>query len=137
MSMMLQSNKRSTLGDIMGRPAIPVPTKFCDYCGKPLYRKRYNGRLEDRGAFQRRHYCDLTCSALGFRREDIQDKSRLCRTRKHRGTSCEFCGTTEQLNLHHVDGDRKNEARENLMTLCASCHTKLHWATGKTPPSHK
>lgn len=27
-----------------------------------------------------------------------------------------------QLDVDHIDGDRQNNARENLQTLCANCH---------------
>jgi len=37
------------------------PVKFCKACGKPLTRKRYGDRLEDRQVFLHRKYCDLKC----------------------------------------------------------------------------
>ena len=48
-------------------------------------------------------------------------------------SSCETCGIKSlSLHLHHSNGDRTNNSPENLVTLCAICHTRLHWATGKT-----
>src|SRR3954447_13531656 len=47
--------------------------------------------------------------------------------------SCETCGSTSQLGLHHRDEDRTNNSLENLQTLCQSCHTAWHWANGKEP----
>jgi len=48
---------------------------------------------------------------------------------KFRGTECEECtykpifiGT---LQVHHRDGDKKNNEPENLTTLCANCHSEL------------
>lgn len=39
---------------------------------------------------------------------------------------CEFCGfnpiTESQLDIHHKDGNHKNNDPKNLMTLCANCH---------------
>jgi hypothetical protein len=32
----------------------------------------------------------------------------------------------QRLQLHHVDHDHENHAPDNLMTLCASCHTRWH-----------
>jgi 5-methylcytosine-specific restriction endonuclease McrA len=38
---------------------------------------------------------------------------------------CERCGDVpigRNLHVHHVDGNRKNNALENLMILCVKCH---------------
>ena len=50
----------------------------------------------------------------------------------HKKDFCEFCGFIPidlcQLDVDHIDGDRTNNAIENLQTLCANCHrlkTKL------------
>jgi 5-methylcytosine-specific restriction endonuclease McrA len=40
---------------------------------------------------------------------------------------CQECGTTERIHVHHKDRDRTNNAKENIMILCVSCHAKLHW----------
>lgn len=42
---------------------------------------------------------------------------------------CIRCGYNEfgcAVEIHHKDGDRKNNNRENLVTLCANCHGALH-----------
>lgn len=51
--------------------------------------------------------------------------------KKYLKDACENCGMKSPLDLHHQDGDRKNNSPENLRTLCDACHTKEHWATGK------
>jgi len=28
--------------------------------------------------------------------------------------------------VHHIDGDKKNNSEDNLILLCASCHSKIH-----------
>jgi site-specific DNA-cytosine methylase len=38
--------------------------------------------------------------------------------------SCEICGSTQHLDIHHIDGDWQNNNLDNLMCLCRSCHTK-------------
>lgn len=41
---------------------------------------------------------------------------------------CQFCGGRTNLHVHHVEW-RSHLGRdqiENLITLCASCHSKLH-----------
>lgn len=47
--------------------------------------------------------------------------------------SCETCGSTSQLGLHHMDEDRTNNSPENLQTLCPRCHMAWHWDHGKNP----
>src|SRR5262245_50397116 len=47
--------------------------------------------------------------------------------------SCEQCGATARLSLHHKDGDRTNNSPANLLTICPACHTRLHWQSGKKP----
>ena len=42
------------------------------------------------------------------------------------GEHCETCGTTENLVAHHIDGDRSNNALDNLLPVCRSCHAKIH-----------
>lgn len=43
-----------------------------------------------------------------------------------RAMSCFMCGIMENLCVHHIDKDRKNNNGSNLMTLCMSCHGKIH-----------
>lgn len=53
------------------------------------------------------------------------------------GHKCAECGMSDiehrqkwnrPLNVHHKDGDEKNNAMDNLQTLCYSCHGKKHIA---------
>jgi len=50
--------------------------------------------------------------------------------------SCQSCGYNPnsivigkkmKLHIHHIDKNRKNNVLSNLITLCASCHSKLHY----------
>lgn len=46
-----------------------------------------------------------------------------------RGRKCEKCGCEEwlgqpiNLQVHHIDGDRRNNELDNLMLLCPNCHS--------------
>ena len=44
---------------------------------------------------------------------------------------CELCGFVpyipQQLDVHHIDGDRQNNDSNNLKTLCANCHRLMHY----------
>lgn len=110
----------------MGTPMIVDPPRNCETCGVPLARKRFkSGRLEDRGAFLKRRHCSLRCANT---RRVVQEDSHRWRARQiHRKVACEQCGATERLHVHHKDRRPANNDPSNLMTLCASCHLKLHW----------
>ena len=113
------------------------PEKYCEYCGKPMYRTRFSsGRLEDMGAFKRRKYCNRTCMKKAFVKvgKDTNQHYRpahfsavrlaydiLCKPKV-----CEKCGSTQNIDVHHIDGNYNNNTPENLMILCRSCHIKEH-----------
>ena len=109
----------------MPRPAKPVPDKSCEWCGIPLQRKRFNGRLEGYGEYQRRKFCDLSCANS---RTQITRGGYLWRARKLRGPKCEACGVTRRLHAHHVNGDITETTPENIQTLCGNCHNFWHAA---------
>lgn len=39
---------------------------------------------------------------------------------------CTGCGSTAQLEVHHVGWDNRDDAPSNLTTLCTDCHHALH-----------
>lgn len=44
---------------------------------------------------------------------------------KERGQKCERCGSTENLQIHHLNYDNLyNEKPEDVMILCSKCHKK-------------
>lgn len=56
-----------------------------------------------------------------------------------RGHRCEKCGNSDwlgvpiTLELEHVDGDTKNNAKDNLQLLCPNCHSQTPtWRRRKT-----
>lgn len=42
------------------------------------------------------------------------------------GEECAECGATENIDVHHRDGDRTNNDIENLIPLCEDCHSERH-----------
>jgi hypothetical protein len=113
-------------------PRKPDPIKFCASCGKQLVRKRMpNGSLESLLHFGRRKFCDQMCMAKGFTgrfKEAVQPKQGRYRARTlTRKVRCEMCGaTTRRLDVHHRDENPLNNAVENRIVLCRSCHLKGH-----------
>jgi len=39
---------------------------------------------------------------------------------------CNLCGSTKDLIVHHIDGDRDNNSLSNLLPVCRECHEKIH-----------
>ena len=58
---------------------------------------------------------------------DLYD--RLCHQVLQRdGWRCQACGAMSNLEVHHKDfrSHSGNDSEENLITLCAACHTIAH-----------
>jgi hypothetical protein len=51
--------------------------------------------------------------------------------RKHAKPFCERCGFVashpSQIDIHHKDHNHKNDAVDNLVSLCANCHRLIHY----------
>jgi len=39
---------------------------------------------------------------------------------------CFFCGDTKNIEVHHINTNRKDNRIENLIVLCRDCHKKVH-----------
>lgn len=52
---------------------------------------------------------------------------------KRDGSRCQFCGTSNDLQVHHVKSRSRlgNDAMLNLITLCAKCHEAFHRRTDR------
>jgi len=104
---------------------LPDPVKHCEICGDLMTRKRYpGGDLETMAIFLVRRRCYQSCANSKL---EVTKDTQHWRARKHRKTACEECGTSLDLHVHHADRDHTNNDPENLITLCSSCHLKLHW----------
>ena len=49
------------------------------------------------------------------------------------GYICQLCGSSQKLQIHHLDGlgtnvpkEKRNNVLDNLITVCCSCHTTIH-----------
>lgn len=98
----------------------------CVMCGKTITgKKSMNGAL--------RRFCSRQCSASyrGLVKSELKYSVKgfiasLDRTGK---ISCENCGEDRMaaLQVHHIDMNRRNNSFSNLKTLCANCHSIVHW----------
>ena len=110
----------------MGRPARTVPQKKCAHCERVMERKRFNGRLEDFGAFMRRVYCNQDCMAKGYVLDAPSEQQLMKRARAFLTNRCANCGASQRLQAHHIDQNRANNCAKNIQTLCISCHAVHH-----------
>lgn len=99
----------------MARNQLHFEGEMCEECGENP--KGNAGYMLD-GSKKYRAICNH-CHRSRYLRPHLQ----------FRGTSCEMCDYTpmfaRSLDVHHRDGDHKNNDLENLMTVCATCHREL------------
>lgn len=114
-----------------GIKADPVGTA-CETCGEQFYLPP--------GKAKHRRYCSRQCAAAGYptsNRPPIITRFHGKRWRQIReqvlrrdGGRCRLCETHFGLHVHHVIpwADCRDDSPANLVTLCASCHTRAEMA---------
>jgi hypothetical protein len=91
----------------------PVNLKLCLNCKKPIKRHRYAST------------CSKKCSNYTFsRRRNLFSYRTIC-FRAHKKECC-ICGEENIVEVHHLDGDNKNNTPENLIPLCPTHHQYWH-----------
>ena len=82
-------------------------------------------------------FCSKSCKKAvlkrynKYRRERLWFSGKRDEVLKRDNFECQFCRTKEDLCVHHKDGNGRgskdpNNSLDNLITLCLSCHRKLH-----------
>lgn len=103
----------------------------CGWCGSDF--ERATSRVSSKSGYV---FCSRSCkdqaqSTGGIDaikpRRDVEDAASTYRDRAlvYYGAECLRCGYRQDqrmLDVHHVDGDRSNNALENLEVLCVWCH---------------
>lgn len=61
-----------------------------------------------------------TCHRIKYKTHPGQEYKR------NKSNICEICGFIAkdpcQIDIHHIDGDHKNNKKENIQELCVNCH---------------
>ena len=119
----------------MGRPRLKTPEKYCEVCGKKLERRKLkSGYEEPLYWFNKRKYCSLECSAKARKLTDYKESKAktwggghgAARRLFQETDMCADCGKHGKTEIHHIDENYLNNAPENLVRLCKSCHAKRH-----------
>lgn len=130
---------------------IEVPLYPCKHCLSEVNYPRYRGsyRREDRQRiveeFRARDALEFLrekFKEFGAKTENVQPAGLSSRYspdwpqrshwfRKRRKFTCEKCGVQlthapHLLDMHHIDGDKRNDQDRNLRCLCKLCHARVH-----------
>jgi len=109
-----------------------TPERYCEFCDKPLERKRLpNGDLEYLIHFNRRKFCGRLCMAQAFDARETTDNPSWATAHYHARKlippgPCARCGALNARDVHHKDGNHQNNSPENLERICRSCHNLAH-----------
>lgn len=80
----------------------------------------------------RKRYCSPICKPIRLRQKVywkyIERFNATCRI-------CE--GTIFVAHVHHINGNHLDNKKENLLIVCPSCHTKIHFPKKKIVPRKK
>ena len=72
----------------------------------------------------------MSTASMSFRYGMHWSRTRRAAKRRDEGR-CVRCGGEYLLSIHHLDGDRRNNAPANLATLCAPCHREAEQEDGR------
>ena len=63
------------------------------------------------------------CNTCHKIRYNLKEGKRRVQYKKYKESTCGFIPEHKsQLDVHHLDGDKHNNEKRNLQTLCANCH---------------
>jgi len=108
-----------------------VIDRFCDTCNKKLSHKSATREYVK--------HCSKSCAMKGSKSpswkggvwgypKDFENKRHNIRKRDE--YKCQLCFSQakgiKSLHVHHIDHNKKNSSDNNLITLCAKCHKRIH-----------
>ncbi len=105
--------------------------KVCQCCGKEFI---FKGRLKTK-KYEEAKFCSRSCannrqSVWDAKIQEGESNGKWVRYRvvafKHHGEKCVVCGFDKVLEVHHLDKNRDNNSKENLVPLCPNHHRMIH-----------
>ena len=95
-------------------PVMQKQKYNCFLCGIIFYR----GKSREKGSKSKKFYCSKDCKNKDFRTKNKYKIEKVC----------VGCGEKKLylLNLHHIDGNKKNDKENNLEMVCCNCHSIRH-----------
>lgn len=84
---------------------------------QPWSREKWFGVNNPRWVGGPEKYGGYTSEFLTKIRYEILERDKYC---------CHICRIDSDLIVHHIDHNKLNNKSSNLVTLCRSCHTKVH-----------
>ena len=108
--------------DVVKDVGIGYRTLYLWLSGKTPHKRLFNSEKEWQLEYYKTHKQQFKrnsyLSRLGIDGIKILDRD------NHK---CCSCGKEKTLQLHHIDGNPKNNNEKNLITLCKLCHSALNW----------
>jgi hypothetical protein len=113
---------RGNRGTCVGRSGIttvsecypaPMPSRYCRECHIAVPAAEFRAHRD-------RHW-SAKSARPGSTSEWREKRARII---ERDGGRCTRCGTTADLEVHHIDGDWKNNREENLETRCLDCNPR-------------
>ena len=107
---------------------------MCFYCYRKFSwkpKKRVCKRCGRLKVIKARDHC-TGCYSSVFQLEQVKAWNHMknygidYKTYKQITKSCLICGFDKYVDLHHLDGDHKNNSTNNLIGLCPNHHQMLH-----------
>ena len=111
------------------RWALSYDGHICGEEFQKAFRNDLTREFKDLDAYRDGNWCPH-CDRAVFGRHYIDQvvKSSRCQC-------CEMTHDPALLDVHHVDGDPSNNAKDNLRVLCRACHSAIPFHGKDTPPT--
>ena len=102
----------------------------CKSCGEQFYISK-SAKADNRGI-----YCSKKCYAI----HAVKEKNPLFKhghgwfkkmSKETRISVCSICDKHGKTDIHHIDGNERNNNSSNFITVCRSCHMRIHHLSGR------
>lgn len=105
---------------------LNLPNKGSGY--KNIGKKPWNKGLNENQDIRVKNQADALRKYRYNRWEDTSNIKKIDTSeyQKYNKGFCEICKTIKNLDVHRVDENRSNNFPSNLITLCKTCHRRLH-----------